>query len=334
VTLDNPGGPTKNRRPALRGRILIDIFRGQERVRAWPKKASAKAKAASAERAEKFRLANWATKFYPAHVQAYYAAAVKDTPLLPRDLLIMNLYQRDCILISDNGRKYFPMTVVKDVSESLDAIQQLPGGMMARGPSWWMPIAPGAVGEVLSVTAVDEPPTWQAPPGAGGLSLIERITLAATATSINFTSIPATYEDLLLVGEVRGTNGTATVQIFHAFNGGGVGSFDFNIENRFGSTQVFANGAAQDGDINAGTSLAGKPSYFELIVLGYASTTWKKAARAFQSSETAASAGAIFEQRGISWWSLTDAIDEVNFTLSAGSFAIGSRISLYGRGSA
>ena len=45
------------------------------------------------------------------------------------------------------------------ISESLDAITQIPGSLMYRDRQWWMPIPPGDEGDILTMSA-DGTPRW------------------------------------------------------------------------------------------------------------------------------------------------------------------------------
>lgn len=128
----NPG-----RRPALRGSLMQDVSHGEERVRIWPRHRKRRPDKKQREAEAKFRAANMATKYIRPETLREFTDAVKGTPLLPRDLILMQLYQRLVGIITPDGRKLYPMPVKVDVSNALDAITQTPGKTIVRGEEFW-----------------------------------------------------------------------------------------------------------------------------------------------------------------------------------------------------
>lgn len=66
----------------------------------------------------------------------------KGTPVLPRDIQTAMMMNRMFIIDMLDGRRLYPLTVVKDVSDALDAFGQVPGSMLVRGPELWTLVNP------------------------------------------------------------------------------------------------------------------------------------------------------------------------------------------------
>lgn len=182
------------RQPSYRGLIQVYVRDGQIITAKWPKKRGKSKNPKVLEAQEWFRQAQWVSKYWPAQMQAQCAEAVKGTPLMPRDLMTMIMAGRAWYWVSEQGWKVFSMAAVKDVSDSLDVISQVPGSMLWRGPSLWTRIEPGALGTVLTSTGADTPPQWGAPPGGGGSPMIPY-----TDADININSANAAAPAILLV---------------------------------------------------------------------------------------------------------------------------------------
>lgn len=82
------GDPTRQRFPGITGRLIVDTYRGQVRVRSWPKKRGPKGSKRQLAWRKWFSNANELTKYAP--VQQWNAAikGAKGTGLYPRDMMI------------------------------------------------------------------------------------------------------------------------------------------------------------------------------------------------------------------------------------------------------
>jgi len=146
---------------------MIDTYRGTLRVRKWPKK-----RPGPLHPNQQF----WVDWFRQANILAKYAAApdiisarrmTDGTPLMPRDVQLMAMRGRLFYLTATDGRKIYSVAARDDVSESLDTLSQIPGSILARSSSLWVPILPGPSGTVLTSTGEGNLPVW-APGGGGG----------------------------------------------------------------------------------------------------------------------------------------------------------------------
>lgn len=131
------------RRPSLKGRVMFDTLRGQERVRSWPRKRGTPKSPVVRENNELFRQYQWATKFWPAGFVIPIMDAVKGTPYLPRDLMTMIMAGRLWQISCTDGTVIYSIEQIRDVSEVLDVINRTPGLSIIRGEQYWEPFEPG-----------------------------------------------------------------------------------------------------------------------------------------------------------------------------------------------
>lgn len=75
------------------------------------------------------------------------------------------------------------MPAYQDVSDLLDGIYQLEGGILVRGPNWWQGLAPGLAGTILTSNGPGEAPTYQAPPAPSGEGLSNTFQLGTSLTA-------------------------------------------------------------------------------------------------------------------------------------------------------
>lgn len=135
------GSTPPGRRPTFRGGIMQDFVRGVPRVRAWPRKRGKGGTLAQRQNRDKFMNAQRATKYFSPAMYLWFMKQVAGSPLLPRDVMTMMLYNRLYVFDLDDGRELWPMPAIYDVSEALDAIAAVPGQTIVRGPDHWEPVA-------------------------------------------------------------------------------------------------------------------------------------------------------------------------------------------------
>jgi hypothetical protein len=147
------------------------------------------------------------------------------------------------------------------------------------------------------------------------------VTLGTTASSVTFSSIPATYRDLILVSKPQqtlsntetpvrfnGDSGTNYSQVVMFGNGSTTGSFGFG-----GRT-----------NINIGTSFTGSITQSFLQIMDYSATDKHKTTLLRVDNSADATAA------GADRWANTAAITSINISVATGTFAAGSTFSLYG----
>lgn len=159
-------------------------------------------------------------------------------------------------------------------------------------------------------------------------------TNSPTGTTFTFSSIPATYSHLMMVGSARGTTGATNTSLQMQFNGITTATYD--------SEQVAANGAtiaasellAQTacflGEMAASTATAGACGTFVVFIPNYAGTSFWKS---WTCSHSLALGTATTQSYSKHWGGharATAAVASITLFPAAGSFATGSKFSLYG----
>lgn len=188
MTIDDGFYKLRPRQPSYRGLLQVYVRDGQIVIARWPKKRGKSKNPKVRESQEWFRQAQWATKYWPASIQHQCAEAVKGTPLMPRDLMTMIMAGRAWCWVDEQGRKVYSVAALKDVSDSLDIISQVPGSMLYRSDTLWQVIAPGSPGQVLTSAGADAPPLWAPTGGSGGQTLVPLDNIDITISSANFSS--------------------------------------------------------------------------------------------------------------------------------------------------
>jgi hypothetical protein len=151
------------------------------------------------------------------------------------------------------------------------------------------------------------------------------VTLGSSASSVTFSSIPATYRDLILVVAGEPTSG-----------GGGIGRVRFNSDTGSNYSIVTAEGtgsAAQSGSLTTtfmpfsfhrSTVLDGFFNPHIIQVMDYSATDKHKSVLLRAN----ASSNGVVMTAGR--WANTSAITIVSFTIESGSWDTGSTFNLYG----
>lgn len=149
------------RLPSLRGAVMVDQTRGALRVRAWPKARPGRRHPTNEYWTKWLKAATYLYRYQPAKFQAAYAKMTHGTPWMPRDIFISGMRGRAFILRDDQGRTYYPLSLRHDISQSLDALAQLPGEMLFRNSGLWVPVPGGSAGDILRYVDDDTPPAWE-----------------------------------------------------------------------------------------------------------------------------------------------------------------------------
>lgn len=96
--------PWRLRKPALKGAVVVDTFRGTIRVRAWPQKRGRPKSAAVRQQNEWFKAVNKLTREIPASQQKLAIAITKNSGQYPRDLLMTSVSRGVFDFADQNGR--------------------------------------------------------------------------------------------------------------------------------------------------------------------------------------------------------------------------------------
>lgn len=170
--------------------------------------------------------------------------------------------------------------------------------------------------------------------GGGSLSRIDVQALGADAGSVTFSSIPASYEHLMIVWTARGTDG-GNPNINMQFNGDTGANYDRELVIGVGATVTSAPDIAQASITIAGAmpgsgAAAGAAASGRITIMSYARTTFHKSAVCdFSDLRGTVSSDALAGLTGGRWRN-TAAITSVNLFPSASNFLAGSVFSLYG----
>jgi hypothetical protein len=150
------------------------------------------------------------------------------------------------------------------------------------------------------------------------------ITLGSSASTVTFSSIPATYRDLVLVAQHKVTGAGETDVQFNADTGNNYTT----VTMRGGaSASVFsatytANGIKPQNSVGGSTSTN---DFFQLEIMDYSATDKHKT-----SLLRSGNASSAFVQNHNVRWANTAAITSVKCTATGTSYASGSTFSLYG----
>jgi hypothetical protein len=152
--VDQPkGSQALKRQPSLKGLVMQDLVRGQTRVRAWPVNRGKPKTKAEADAQDEFRLAQKMASYFAPGCLAYIHKATAKSPLLVRDVVTMQLYNRWMAFQLEDGRTLYPMPAINDVSESLDVLGSAEGMFLLRTPEGWRGVPYVPVEPKQTVTA-------------------------------------------------------------------------------------------------------------------------------------------------------------------------------------
>lgn len=169
---------------------------------------------------------------------------------------------------------------------------------------------------------------------ASGLVRIDQEVLGLAAASIDFASLPATYEDLIVV--IQGQTSNAAVQSLRVrFNGDTGSNYDYSRWNRFlavssNTTSAVAAAFIEAGSLNSSASTS-RASIATIEIPNYRRTSFFKMMQATNAVSDGATAGGQYPQLSSGLWRSTAAITQVTLTLAAGDFTAGTVATLYGR---
>ena len=172
-------------------------------------------------------------------------------------------------------------------------------------------LAIGSTGNVLTVAG--GVPTWAAPAGGGGLTLLDTITFNNTVT--NYTvSLSGTYKNLLLVGSGLQTAGAGVTPLTFRFNNDSGSNYNMSgIRNNAGTIQSYVDTAYTDYQTGLTLALTGDTAArfgnFQLIIYNYQSTSLYKVINC-QGGCQAGGSGYTGTNSG-NWKNNTDAITSI-----------------------
>ncbi len=190
----------------------------------------------------------------------------------------------------------------------------------------------GTAGQVLTVNAGATAPEW-AVAASGAVSVIARTVLGSDAASVDFTSIPSTYENLIVEWVVRGTAASAWPWLYCQVNA--------DTTSNYGSMTLHNSGGAASTDSQATTKwhcgytvgangTTGFAGSGRMWLPGYARTVFNKTFFSQFSAQYGANGNTAQVGTSQGAWGSTAAISSLSFTIETASFKAGSVFTLYG----
>lgn len=155
---------------------------------------------------------------------------------------------------------------------------------------------------------------------------IATTTLGSAADSVTFSSIPATYTDLVVVIQAYWTTTSGDIYIFMQFNGDTGSNYSTTVLTGTGSSAIsnrFTDRTNMNMDYYA-TIVDDEPSQRNINIMNYANTTTYKTA-IYRSNRAGNGTDTM-----VGLWRSTSAITSILFDLESGQFASGSTFTLYG----
>lgn len=168
--------------------------------------------------------------------------------------------------------------------------------------------------------------------GAGGSNSFESIATSSptSGSSVTFSSIPSTYKSLQLRVVSFGTSGggnnlqfnsdTGTNYVRHTLYGDGT---TVTAGSNTGQSSIFFNGRT----VGLNTTY---PLVSIVDIIDYASTSKNKTVRIFSGNDNNGTQGSQEVNLFSGLWLSTSAISTITINCSAGAFATGTSIALYG----
>jgi hypothetical protein len=168
---------------------------------------------------------------------------------------------------------------------------------------------------------------------SGAVSVIARTVLGSDAASVDFTSIPATYENLIVEWVVRGTAASAWPWLYCQVNA--------DTTSNYGSMTLHNSGGAASTDSQATTKwhcgytvgangTTGFAGSGRMWLPGYARTVFNKTFFSQFSAQYGANGNTAQVGTSQGAWGSTAAISSLSFTIETASFKAGSVFTLYG----
>jgi hypothetical protein len=176
---------------------------------------------------------------------------------------------------------------------------------------------------------------WAAAGGGGAWTLLATTTLGSAGT-FDFTSISSAYNDLIVVLTARDATATSATTPEMTFNADTAGNYYSQRITGSGSSVSTAESLTTASFPLGGVPAASADANFfgsvEVVIYGYAATTWVKTVQAFAHYPTFASSTGFTFRTTAGIWKSTAAINRITIKGGSGAnFVTGSRCRIYGR---
>jgi len=157
--------------------------------------------------------------------------------------------------------------------------------------------------------------------------MIAEFVASGGETVATFSSIPATYKDLILSGQGRLTGGSTAIKL--RVNGDTGNNYTSRRQNIYGNTLI-TSGYPDLAEFGGSGAPAGFASMFEAVFPNYAGTALFKPYTSV-SNVAADNGGSFASQQVAGQWNATPAINQLAVFPASGGFAAGTTIRLYAR---
>jgi hypothetical protein len=170
---------------------------------------------------------------------------------------------------------------------------------------------------------------------ANTYTLIEAQTLTSSAASVTFSSIPATYTDLVLRLSLRGDQANYSEIILLEFNGNAAANYSYTAIRANSSTADSVRGTAQTygrvGYANSGNSTASTFGSAEIYIPSYTVSQNKPLSGIGISENNSSTAGEAYVTPYATLWSNTSAITSIKISpINGPNWVSDSSFYLYG----
>lgn len=163
---------------------------------------------------------------------------------------------------------------------------------------------------------------------AGAVTRIAQFVLGSPSATVDFSSIPQTYQNLRLIITGACSTGGIDAGCLMTLNGDTGANYDIALQYNGGVSSTYGGTSADIGNISANTSPPNSSGVIDLLIPGYAGTTFNKQFQSLSSRRDATSTIYIVMTGGC--WHNASAITDILLTAASGNFIAGSVFTLYG----
>lgn len=248
------------RMPSLRGKFMVDVYRGLIRVRAWPKRRGPPKSAAQRYWVDWFKQANLLAKYVDAATARRAIDLTKGTGMYPRDIILSAMRGRLYWITDKNGKKWFPMAAIQDISETLDILAQTIGDVLVRATDRWRAAGPAlpTIGDALTYQGPAAPPIWAAAGAGASIQNLPATPIIPDGTQNQYDIDVSSFPEFEITLDAVGFTGADRAWVRFSTDGGAsfrAGAADYLLTSISPTVAVRYNSTAMR--LEAGTAVSG-----------------------------------------------------------------------------